>query len=441
MNHLRDSSADLDAIVSIPAAPTPADIDKKWVLITSSCALLTILGFALISSGAVRYKSVQSSVITILLGSVLSILFFWFLGYGFAFGDDYGNKFVGLSKFAGSGYQVEYIEDDYTNFIFQTVGVIIVASLYGLGTLERSRFFSIGLCLAFITSFLYPIALHWVQPKGWLGAFGFVDFAGSSYIHFFGGITSLVISFFLKERGDQTGNMRPSTFPHHSPINIGYGSIILTIAIILFVNCANPQGQYDKYEQGLIAVNTVVASTFSAITSFCLQYQKTYQISLIALTQGSVTGIVAISAMANDVKIWGSAFTGVLAGIIYVNLTIIIKRSHIDDPAQTIATHMGPGLLGTILVGFLSITKGLMTGHDAKQLGLQIVGILVLIILGLLVAISIISLKSVGLLKINPFQEQQGIDISYAEGEAIQFLDEQQEPTLFSISPKKGIFK
>lgn len=79
MNHLRDSSADFDVIASIPAGPIPANIDKKWILITSSCALLTIFGFALISSGAVRYKSVQSSVITILLGSVLSILFFWFV--------------------------------------------------------------------------------------------------------------------------------------------------------------------------------------------------------------------------------------------------------------------------------------------------------------------------------------------------------------------------
>ncbi|CAD8209179.1 unnamed protein product [Paramecium pentaurelia] len=439
MNHLQDINAVLNAANS--STPTPANTDTTWVLITSFSALLTILGFAFISSGAVRYKSVQSSVITVLLGSVITILFFWLLGYGFAFGDDKGNKFIGLSKFAGIGYQVESPRDDYTNLIFSTVGAIIVASLFGLGTLERSRFFSVSLCLAFITAILYPIALHWVQPTGWLSTFGFIDFAGASYIHVFGGITALVVSFFLKERRDQAGNVHPGIFPHHSPINIGYGSIILTISILIFINGANQKGKENKYEQGLIAVNTIVAATLSAITSFILQYLKTHKTSLIALSRGSVAGIVAISAMANDVRIWESALTGVLAGVVYIILILVIKRSHVDDPAYTIASHLGPGLLGTILVGFLSLTNGWVTGHGPKQLGLQLVGILAFIGWGLLVAIFIIPLKGTGAFKINPFQESQGIDISYAEGEAIQFLDEQPEPALLSSSPKKGIFQ
>ena len=74
--------------------------------------------------------------------------------------------------------------------------------MFGLGTLERSRFFSVSICLAVISGFLYPTALHWVQPTGWLNKFGFIDFAGSSYIHLFGGVTALIVSFFLKERRD-----------------------------------------------------------------------------------------------------------------------------------------------------------------------------------------------------------------------------------------------
>ncbi|CAK68529.1 unnamed protein product (macronuclear) [Paramecium tetraurelia] len=427
MNHFDESPA--------PAPNVPVPIDASWVLVTSFSALLTILGFAFISSGAVRYKSVQSSVITVLLGSVLTILFFWLVGYGFAFGDDKGNKFIGLSKFAGIGYTVESPTDDYTNLIFSTVGAVIVASLFGLGTLERSRFFSVSLCIAFITAVLYPIALHWIQPTGWLSKFGFVDFAGSTYIHVFGAITALVVSYFLKERRDQAGNVHPGIFPHHSPINIGYGSFILTIAILIFINGANTQGKNDKYEQGLIAVNTIVAATLSALTSFILQYLKTHK------TRGSVAGIVAISALANDVRIWESALTGVLAGLVYIVLILVIKRSHVDDPAYTIASHLGPGLLGTILVGFLGLTNGWVTGHGPKQLGLQLVGILAFIGWGLLVAILIIPLKGTGAFKINPFQESQGIDVSYAEGEAIQFLDEHPEPALLSSSPKKGIFQ
>lgn len=81
-----------------------------------------------------------------------------------------------------------------------------------------------------------------------MSKFGFVDFAGSTYIHVFGAITALVVSYFLKERRDQAGNVHPGIFPHHSPINIGYGSFILTIAILIFINGANTQGKNDKYE-------------------------------------------------------------------------------------------------------------------------------------------------------------------------------------------------
>jgi ammonia channel protein AmtB len=75
--------------------------------------------------------------------------------------------------------------------------------LFGLGTLERSRFFSVSLTTIFLAGFLYPVVLHWVAPKvGWLNLFGYIDFAGSGYIHLFGATTALVVSFFLKERRD-----------------------------------------------------------------------------------------------------------------------------------------------------------------------------------------------------------------------------------------------
>ena len=75
MNHL-DA---VDDVASVAASSVPADanIDSTWILVTSFSALLVILGFAFLASGAVRYKSVQSAVITILLGSVLAILSFW----------------------------------------------------------------------------------------------------------------------------------------------------------------------------------------------------------------------------------------------------------------------------------------------------------------------------------------------------------------------------
>jgi hypothetical protein len=56
MNHLNP----VDDVVSAAESSVPADveIDSTWVLVTSFSALLVILGFAFLASGAVRYKSV-----------------------------------------------------------------------------------------------------------------------------------------------------------------------------------------------------------------------------------------------------------------------------------------------------------------------------------------------------------------------------------------------
>jgi ammonia channel protein AmtB len=84
---------------------------------------------------------------------------------------------------------------------------------------------------------------------------------------------------------------------------------------------------------------------------------KTHKVSLIAISRGSVAGIVAISALANDVRIWESALTGFLAGLVYIILIMVIKRSHVDDPAYTIASHLVIYLkfikIGTRFIGYI----------------------------------------------------------------------------------------
>lgn len=56
MNHLPNT----DAVINAASNYTPivSNIDSTWVLVTSFSALLIVLGFAFMGSGAVRYKSV-----------------------------------------------------------------------------------------------------------------------------------------------------------------------------------------------------------------------------------------------------------------------------------------------------------------------------------------------------------------------------------------------
>ena len=50
---------------------------------------------------------------------------------------------------------------------------------------------------------------------------------------------------------------------------------------------------------------------------------------------------------------------GSLAGVAYLAVVLLVKRSHVDDPAQAVAAHLVPGVLGTLLLGILSRSHGL----------------------------------------------------------------------------------
>lgn len=78
------------------------------------------------------------------------------------------------------------------------------------------------------------MVLHWTRANGWLHKFGYVDFAGSGYVHAFGGMTALLTTFFLQHRRDKENPTIRETFPHHSPQWIGFGSLVLVFVLLAF---------------------------------------------------------------------------------------------------------------------------------------------------------------------------------------------------------------
>lgn len=51
-----------------------------------------------------------------------------------------------------------------------------------------------------MTSFIYPVIVHWVWGGGWLQSNGFRDFAGVCCVHLVGGTAALWGAYILGER-------------------------------------------------------------------------------------------------------------------------------------------------------------------------------------------------------------------------------------------------
>ena len=107
---------------------------------------------------------------------------------------------------------------------------------------------------------------------------------------------------------------------------------------------------------------------------------------------GSLAGLVAITAGCANVDVVGAFFIGLVAGVLVdVAVEVIDKKLHVDDPVGAIAVHGCNGLWGMIAVALfstginpvvdsetgvvLSAQKGLFYGGGLNMLGTQLIGI------------------------------------------------------------------
>ena len=97
---------------------------------------------------------------------------------------------------------------------------------------------------------------------------------------------------------------------------------------------------------------------------------------------GSLAGLVAITAPCAFVDIGGSVIIGLIAGIIVVPAVVIFDRLKIDDPVGALSVHLVNGIWGTIAVGLFATSTapggpapGLFYGGGFDSLVAQLTGV------------------------------------------------------------------
>ena len=114
-----------------------------------------------------------------------------------------------------------------SQFAFAATSATIVA-----GTLAERCQMTAYLCYSLVlTGFVYPVVVHSVwSPQGFLSPnrddplwdSGFIDFAGSTVVHFTGGLTALIATYLLGPRRGRFYDFRgrlldtPNPMPGHS---------------------------------------------------------------------------------------------------------------------------------------------------------------------------------------------------------------------------------
>ncbi len=150
----------------------------------------------------VRYKNSVNIIMKVFADITIGTLCFYLIGFGLMYGDDLGGV-VGKSGFALSG-NLSHLDIPIgleTFWLFQCA-FVIAGHFYRFWERWQNELISahIFLYAILMTTFIYPIAGHWIWGGGWISKLGMLDFAGSAVIHALGGFSALAAAIMIGPR-------------------------------------------------------------------------------------------------------------------------------------------------------------------------------------------------------------------------------------------------
>lgn len=401
------------------------NVDIGWTLVGAALVFFMQAGFAMVETGLTRAKNAGNIVMKNLMDFCIGTPIYWFIGFGIMFGGT-GALIGGLDLFSMKS-------TDYTTMIFQTVFCATSATIVSGAMAERTKFSSYCIYSALISLFVYPISGHWIWGGGWLAQLGFHDFAGSTAVHMVGGVAAFVGAAILGPRiGKYDKNGKPNAILGHSMTLAALGVFILWFCWFGFNGCSTVALSGDGATNAArIFYTTNLAAAMATVTVLIITWVRYKKPDVSMTLNGSLAGLVAITAGCDTVTPVGAALIGVIAGFAVVfGIEFVDQKLKVDDPVGAVGVHGICGCLGTILTGLFAYYDfgngeklGLFYGGGIHFLGLQILGV-VAVIAWVAVTMTIIFnvLKHTIGLRASAVEEIEGLDI-HEHGLASAYAD------------------
>ena len=361
-----------------------------WTMVGAFLVYFMQAGFAMVETGFTRAKNSGNILMKNMMDFVLGSIFFFIIGFALMFGGS--NAFIGTAGF----FHPKSLADADGMFnglpigvfmIFQTVFCATSATIVSGAMAERTKFISYLIYSAAISVFIYPITGHWIWGGGWLSQIGFHDFAGSTAVHMVGGLCALAGAKMVGPRiGKYTKEGKPVAIPGHNLPLGTLGVFILWFCWFGFNGASTVSMEGDAIvSAGKIFVTTNLSAAVATVTVMIITWVRYKKPDVSMSLNGSLAGLVAITAGCDTVSPTSAAIIGIASGFIVVfGIEFIDKVLKIDDPVGAVGVHGLNGAFGTLAVGLFSDGsgtdwKGLLTGGGFHGFGVQFTGMIITI--------------------------------------------------------------
>lgn len=393
-----------------------------WFLVGAILVFFMQCGFAMVETGFTRAKNAGNIIMKNLMDFCIGTVVFVLLGFSLMMAEDYILGFIGvpnlkiLTDFGG------FLRDGNAPlFVFNLVFCATAATIVSGAMAERTKFLSYCIYSGVISLFVYPIEAGWVwNSQGWLVRMGFHDFAGSAAIHSVGGITALIGAIMVGPRlgkylKDRTGKVtKVNAIPGHAITLGAIGCFILWFGWYGF----NGAAAWDGNSLASIFVTTTVAPAVATCTTMIFTWIKNGKPDVSMCLNGSLAGLVAVTAGCDAVDAFGSAVIGAVAGIlVVVAVETLDLKLHIDDPVGAVGVHFANGVWGTLAVGLFANPKapagleGLFYTGKFRLFGVQLLGICAILAwTAVMMTLTFFLLKKTVGLRVSQEEEIAGLD-------------------------------
>ena len=343
-------------------------VNNIWMLVSTILVFIMHLGFASLEVGLTRAKNTVNilfkNVSIISIGIITYTLCGFNLMYpgDFTFGNFFGFGGWGISQPDGAAGLIDYQDGKYTyftDFIFQAMFAATAATIVSGAVAERIKLSGFLLFSLIYVAFIYPIAGSWKWGGGWLHQMGFYDFAGSTLVHSVGGWAALSGAYILGPRIGKYSKKGIIPIMGHSMPLASIGVFLLWFGWYGFNGGSVLSA--DPGPVSFVFVTTTLAAASGVLGAMTLSWSFSKKPDLSMVLNGSLAGLVGITAGADVISPLNAIIVGYIAGLLVVSSVLFFDRLRIDDPVGAISVHLTCGIWGTLAVGIFSAEHSFMT--------------------------------------------------------------------------------
>ncbi|XP_014474499.1 PREDICTED: putative ammonium transporter sll1017 [Dinoponera quadriceps] len=317
--------------------------------------ILTRIGFVLVQVGSVPINNVNLILLQNVVDLCCVTVMYFLTGFLIAYS---GNLVGVIDQARWIGDPTIDKDEAITGWQAVTVASAICTTAV-VGRMHTLGYLLMGVVLAGLTQ---PLLIHWAwTTNGWMTESDladkrviFKDYAGAAVVHVVGGLSGLIGCVVLGRRMLRLRDLDDASISAGSAGTVFAGLLLVLVGLQGLCKSAYSRDRYRVLERDpshAYVNNLLAASSCSLLVvalHFVLSREAFNHWTVMRCVQGTIAGVVAVSAAANDYSPQAAVGLGCLAGVVFYLISRQVFHSALEDYCNVVAVHLGCAIFGSL---------------------------------------------------------------------------------------------